>query len=619
LIRVRNFSLIIGTILSIITFIFLPFTVGLITTLFSLFTILYLTHHAFKLKQDKMQKDFSKISQTAEELWNELNIGYSYTKLVQEVGEITSVIQNEKEISSAVSSVMSKRLDYNRGAILLAESDKRFLFYAGGYGFTEDEIKIMNNAQFLIDSTVSEGIFQRVFTKQEPVLIDDVDKTDSALNEFNLNIVQKLKIQAMICVPIVHEGESLGLMMVDSLNPQRELRESDINLLTAVASQTAISIAHARAYQKLHASEKKHRTLVETIRDIVYTVDLEGRFTYVSPMAEIITGYPEQELIGRQFIEIINPQYQNVVTQRFTEGLESGETATYEIEILAKDGRHVPFELNVASLTDNMGQPLGRIGVARDITRRQQDEAKRQEVELRALTQDKLASLGEIATGIAHEINQPLSYIKTILESTLDDVNGDNVDNKELSEDFDESLRQVGKISNIISHLRTFGRSDVTSFNPVRLSSVLDDTLILMNERLRIKNISFDKQITDNFPMLHGNHAKLEQVFINLIQNSMDAMQEQGRGEITLSAQVENDEALITYSDTGEGIAPQLQEKIFEPFYTTKEAGKGTGIGLSIIYGIIQEHSGEIVCASGKEAGATFRIRLPVHVEESAE
>jgi PAS domain S-box-containing protein len=237
----------------------------------------------------------------------------------------------------------------------------------------------------------------------------------------------------MICVPIVHEGESLGVIVVDSLKSQKEFREGDINLLMAVASQTAL----------------------------VYTIDLEGRFTYVSPMVALITGYTDKELLGRDFIEIITSPYKDIVTQRFSDGLKSGEIATYEIEFLRKDKKAVPVELNVAPLTNNKGQMIGRIGVARDITRRHMEEAKRQEVELRALAQDKLASLGEIATGVAHEINQPLSYIKIILESTLNDIENEKLDRAELSGDFNESLRQVGKITNIISHLRTFGRSDL--------------------------------------------------------------------------------------------------------------------------------------------------------------
>ena len=254
-------------------------------------------------------------------------------------------------------------------------------------------------------------------------------------------------------------------------------------------------------------------------------------------MVSMITGYVDKELIGREFIEIVNLPFKNIVMQRFTNCLKSGETSTYEIEILTKENKVVPIELNVAPLTDNKGNTIGRIGVARDITWRHLEEAKRQEMEMRAHTQDKLASLGEIATGIAHEINQPLSYINIILQSTLGDIETEKLDKAELSADFTESLRQIKKISKIISHLRTFGRSDVTTFNPVKLSKVLEDTLILMNERLRIRNITIDIQVSEFLPILYGNHIKLEQVFINLIQNSMDALEDQGGGEIVLTAE----------------------------------------------------------------------------------
>jgi PAS domain S-box-containing protein len=493
---------------------------------------------------------------------------------MQEVGNVTSVVQNKKEIASSVLKVMLRRLDYQRCVILLEENYEKKLFCAASCGFTEEEITTINDSWLFLDS-YDETILQKVFNKQEPVLIEDMGRGGDIYDPNDLEIAQKLKIQSMICVPIVNEGKSLGVIAVDSLKSQREFREGDINLLMAVASQTALSISNAKSFQQLQESEKKHRTLVETIRDIVYTIDLKGRFTYVSPMVTYITGYADKELLGRRFIEIISPSYKDLVMQRFADGLKSGKSSTYEIEILTKDKRTVPVEFNVAPLTDSKGHLVGRIGVARDITKRHMEEAKRQ------------------------------------------DIQTEDIDREELSGDFNESLRQLRKITNIISHLRTFGRSDVTSFSPVELAGVFDDTLTLMNERLRIKNITIDIQIAEHFPMLHGNHAKLEQVFVNLIQNSMDAIEKQGKGEIILTARIENNEALITYSDNGEGIDLKVQEKIFEPFFTTKEAGKGTGIGLSIVYSIIQEHEGTITCEPERGKGATFKIRLPIYLENT--
>ena len=615
--RLRNYAFLGGILTSIVAYFTMPLIYFHLSILCTIIGISFFTQKIQILEKEKLNKNISNIGGTSEEFWRELNIRYNVTKLVQEVGEITSVVQSEIEISSAVSEVMRKRLDYNRGAILLTKNDRNSLFFAGGYGFSKDEIDILNNIKFRLDYQTSGGILQKVFNKQEPQIIGDINKLANLLNIKNRELIKKLQIQAMACVPIIHEGKSLGVLAVDSLNPHSEFREGDINLLMAIASQTGLSIAHAKAFQKLQESEKKHRSLVETIRDIVYTVDLDGKFTYISPMVETITGHKDIELLGRDFTEIVAPEYIATVRQKFLNGLETGRNATYQIKIAAKDGSYVPIELNVAPFSDNKGNLIGRIGVARDITKRVQEQKKRKDIEIKALTQDKLASLGEIATGIAHEINQPLSYIKIILEYTLSDLNAEEIDKKVLSEDFSESLRQIGKISNIITHLRTFGRSDVSSFGPVKLTRVLDDTLILMDKRLKIKNISFDIRIDDNFPMLYGNHIKLEQVFINLIQNSMDAMEEQGSGEILLIASTDNDEARITYTDTGKGIASKFLGKIFDPFFSTKEPGKGTGIGLSIVYGIIQEHNGGITCESNKGEGAKFNIRLPVYIEDN--
>lgn len=365
-------------------------------------------------------------------------------------------------------------------------------------------------------------------------------------------------------------------------------------------------------YERLLESEKKYRTLIETIKDIVYTTDEKGNFTYVSPNVETLTGFSPNILIGEHFSSILSPNCKKRLLDRLSDSLQDYQTTNLEIEIIAKHGKEIPMELNSTILCDAHNSIIGRIGVARDITRRHEEEAKRKEIEVRALTQDKLASLGEIATGVAHEINQPLSYIKIILQSTLQNLLKEEQDVEELTEDFQESLRQVGKITNIISHLRTFGRSDVTSFSPVSLSAVLDDTMILMKERLRVKNITMDIDISDNFPMVLGNHIKLEQVFLNLIQNSMDALELQGRGDIKLSAKIDGIHALINFSDTGAGVDEEHQERIFEPFFTTKESDKGTGIGLSIVYGIIQEHQGTINYEQVRKKGAVFNIKLPI-------
>jgi PAS domain S-box-containing protein len=197
------------------------------------------------------------------------------------------------------------------------------------------------------------------------MLIEDGEKLADTLDPENLKIARQLNIKSMICVPMVYEGRSMGVLAVDSLKEDRPFYQGDINILSAVAAQTVIGIMNVRAYQDLRSSEEKHRTLVETIRDIVYTVDLEGRFTYISPMAEIIAGYSTSDLIGRKFEDVIISSQHDAVRKNFEESLASEKGGSYQVQLVARDGKEIPFEINTTMLFDAQGQPIGRIGVAR--------------------------------------------------------------------------------------------------------------------------------------------------------------------------------------------------------------------------------------------------------------
>lgn len=366
----------------------------------------------------------------------------------------------------------------------------------------------------------------------------------------------------------------------------------------------------------LRESEKKYRGLVETLSDIVYATDLQGNFTYVSQSATKLAGYTPEELIGKNFLEYAHPHHKQFVRERFVKGIQSREIFSTEAEFIKKDGSTIFLEIIGGPLFDANNTLIGRIGSARDVTRRRGAERYRQELEVKALNQSKMAALGEIATGIAHEINQPLSYIKVIYESTLNDFELDRVDKNELKADFTEALRQVRRITHIINHLRTFGHSNNRHFENISMQQVMDSTMILMGPKINNTNISLQQTIDPNLPLVLGNAINLEQVFINLIQNSLNAMEGRKKGEIKIHMISAGDRIVIQYSDNGPGVPFEIQDRIFEPFFTTNEVGRGTGLGLAIIFGIIQEHNGIIDFESTPGHGITFTIKLPVAREE---
>src|SRR3990172_4209818 len=234
------------------------------------------------------------------------------------------------------------------------------------------------------------------------------------------------------------------------------------------------------------------------------------------------------------------------------------------------------------------------------------------------LTQSaKLAAVGELAAGVAHELNQPLMVIRGHAQELLDEV---SVPEK-ITKDLKLIEKQTGRMMRIIDHLRAFARQSSGAFDPVNLNNTINDSFPLISQQLKNNNIEIIEELDYSIPRIWGDQNKLEQVFLNLMTNSKDAMEEMGHGTLTVKTQpivdtVSNVNAkvtgvLVSFSDTGAGIGKDIIDKIFDPFFTTKEVGKGTGLGLSISYSILGDHGGSITAESNEGEGTTFRLVFP--------
>lgn len=252
-----------------------------------------------------------------------------------------------------------------------------------------------------------------------------------------------------------------------------------------------------------------------------------------------------------------------------------------------------------------------------ELHNRLREEKRRRSAEIMMLSQAKLASMGEMATGIAHEINQPLSYINIILQSALNDIDNDALNPDEFQDELAESIKQVSRITGIIDHLRTFGRSDISSFSPVDLEQTVYNALIPLRQRLRLANIELLLQLDPGVPPVLGSSTQIEQVLINLIMNAVDALVASPIKQLKIRLNEGNGQVFIEVEDTGSGVIDAHIDKIFEPFFTTKEVGQGTGVGLAIAYGIVKEHKGTIVCRNQQAIGTTFVISLPPFARSS--
>ena len=243
------------------------------------------------------------------------------------------------------------------------------------------------------------------------------------------------------------------------------------------------------------------------------------------------------------------------------------------------------------------------------IQRREQELREKQEQLVQA---GKLATVGELTTGVAHELNNPLNNIGLFVGNATDLIEHGVTDAKQIIRELRYATEQVRKATEIISHLRTFGRAAPVSREPIVLRQVIERALALMQEQFRLREISVALDLGSKEPVILGNAIQLEQVFINLLTNARDAMLNSPRKAIHILASVDCQTVELAFTDTGHGIPAGLERRIFDPFFTTKEVGKGTGLGLSITYGIIKDHGGMISVVSPPGAGATFVIQLPL-------
>jgi C4-dicarboxylate-specific signal transduction histidine kinase len=247
-------------------------------------------------------------------------------------------------------------------------------------------------------------------------------------------------------------------------------------------------------------------------------------------------------------------------------------------------------------------------------------EMERREHELREKQEQlvqagKLATLGELTTGVAHELNNPLNNIGLFVGNIIDRIRVGEHDPERIVDDLERVVDQVQKATEIITHLRTFGRAAPVTLEPVPVQDVIDRAFSLLHEQLRLRLISVSLDFLPESPLVLGNPIQLEQVFINLFTNARDALEDAERKEIHISCSLRDGFTVIVFRDTGPGIPPGLEQRIFDPFVTTKEVGSGTGLGLSITYGIVQEHGGTISVQSAPGGGASFTIELPIDNE----
>ena len=356
---------------------------------------------------------------------------------------------------------------------------------------------------------------------------------------------------------------------------------------------------------------------VDTANAPIFGIDTEGRVNEWNQRSEQITGFTKAEVMGRDLVaNFITDDYKVSVGEVLAKALHGEETANYEFPLFTQSGDRVDVLLNSSTRRDPAGQIVGVVGVGQDITElnkvRTEQEKERKESAAQIIQASKLATLGEMATSVAHELNQPLSIIRMAAENSRRKMSKENVAVEYLTDKLQRIEEQTARAAAIIDHMRMFGREATEEPALIDPRNVVTNALDLMGEQLRLAGIEVVTEFPEDSPCVLGHIIQMEQVVINLLTNARDAMSEKGTAS-TIILRIFSDpkNIHITSEDTGGGIAQNALTRIFEPFYTTKEMGKGTGLGLSVGYGIIRDMKGTIT-AENINDGARFTITLPL-------
>ena len=412
-------------------------------------------------------------------------------------------------------------------------------------------------------------------------------------------------------VPCVSKEGTIAVMALGRKASAEPLSSEDMALLAAVAAQAATALENGRLYRQLRmkADELDHmrefsENILESLNDGLAVINRDDRIVRWNRRLEELYGVRHEDAVGRRLDEVFSAGFFEVLRSARHDSSE-GE-AFYRVPLITRQAPARRLLVNVATtpLRESDGRIAGTILIIEDISSRVQLEEQLQ-------ISEKMASIGLLAAGVAHEVNTPLTGISSFTQMLLHNAAPDDPKTKVL----EKIERQTFRAAKIVNGLLNLARPAQTDTGAVEVNAVINDVLSLLEHQFRTGRIQVRKELAAVAPIVQGIEYKLQQVFLNLFLNARDAMPR--GGWLTIATRIVGDDAVVEISDTGSGIPADQMSRIYDPFYTTKELGKGTGLGLSITYGIVQEHGGSITCDSIVGQGTRFALTLPLAAAES--
>jgi two-component system NtrC family sensor kinase len=381
------------------------------------------------------------------------------------------------------------------------------------------------------------------------------------------------------------------------------LSSEDVELLHTIAGYLAIALDNAQLYNSLEQKAAQierlkdfSENIVESLNVGVLAVDFGGAVESWNTQLEGLIGVPREQAVGRKLEDVLPSDLMAEITAR------SGDervSSLYKFHMQNRDGRNLVVNVSIAPLVGKSGDRIGRLILFDDVTQRIR-------LEEQVFQNEKLTSLGLLAAGVAHEVNTPLAVISNYIQMLAKQLPSGDPRHQLI----EKVVKQTFRASEIVNNLLNFSRTGATEFTEVNLNAVVEEVLTLVAHPFRTAQVHVTTNLQQELPAVLGSTNRLQQVFLNLFLNARDAMPSGGVVEIRTAAH--NGSVEVEIIDSGAGIPRENLNRIFDPFFTTKSSGRGTGLGLSVSYGIVKEHAGKVDVRSTPGKGTSFRLEFPV-------
>lgn len=527
---------------------------------------------------------------------------YDLRQGLLDFGRTLSATTELEPLLDALTERLQQVLDVEKLAVFMERVDEKGQYRMAKSVNVSDNYRIPPDfKQMIRQKSAEKGI----------VRADEIEVGDIDISTTPTNGHQPVRQELHYYVPCVARGKMIAVIGLGRAKDGSLLSSEDLEILRTVSGYIAVAIENSRLYQEqkdqteeLSMLKEFNESIVESVNVGLLAVDETGRITRCNSTFEELMGLTRDEVSGKLFEEIFDETFaynlSNILGKSKWHLTEIRNA--YKMHALDARGKTLVLNVAVAPLRSVSNSQSGAIVVLENVSSRIKLEETLQQSE-------KLSSIGLLAAGVAHEVNTPLTGVSSYTQMLLGMIPDTDPKHALLQ----KMQRQTDRATNIVSNLLNFSRiGSVTESMDIEINRLLDDTLQLLEPQIRKSNVEIVKDYGTGIPAILGNGGKLQQVFTNLILNARDAMGRNG-GKITLrTTLVDEDEVKIEVTDTGEGIAPDNLGKIFDPFFTTKGVGNGTGLGLAVSYGIVQEHGGTIEAFSEDGNGTTFMLSFPV-------